>query len=47
MATIKINEDIEDRSAKNTALLNNEIRKMSRKPQLFYIKKNSIIQPII
>ena len=43
MTTIKINEGIEDRNAKNTALLNNEFRKMSRKPQLFYIKKNSVI----
>ena len=48
MQTIKIIEGIEERNAKTTALENNKNRKLSRKPQLFYIKKKDIINyPIV
>ena len=43
MHTIKIFEDKEETEIRNIALLNNEFRKISRKPRLFYIKKNNII----
>ena len=42
METIRIDDD-EDDENKHISLLNNEFRKMSRKPRLFYIKKINII----
>lgn len=42
MNLIKMEEQLDD--GKNISLLNNEFRKISRKPRLFYIKKSNIIQ---
>jgi len=43
MNAIKIIEDQDDYDIRQIALLNNECRKISRKPRLFYIKKDTII----
>jgi hypothetical protein len=42
MAAVRIDERTDD--TKQVALLNNEFRKISRKPRLFYIKKDKIQQ---
>ena len=41
MNLIKMEEQLDD--GKNISLLNNEFRKISRKPRLFYIKKTNLI----
>jgi len=41
MNLIKMEEQLDD--GKNISLLNNEFRKISRKPRLFYIKKTNIV----
>lgn len=40
MDAVRIDEKTDD--TKQLALLNNEARKISRKPRLFYIKKDNI-----
>jgi TATA-box binding protein (TBP) (component of TFIID and TFIIIB) len=41
MKSVRMEESADDN--KHIALMNNEFRKISRKPRLFYIKKSNII----
>jgi hypothetical protein len=41
MNSVKVEDSVDDN--KHIALLNNEFRKISRKPRLFYIKRENII----
>jgi hypothetical protein len=45
MNAVRIDEKLDD--TKQMALLNNEQRKISRKPRLFFIKKDKIINPVV
>lgn len=45
MNAVRIDEKLDD--TKQIALLNNEQRKISRKPRLFFIKKDKIINPVV